>query len=244
MRFNLFIMKTISKLATLFILLALVVVSSCVSIKGDMNVIKKERKITSAFTAVKVSTGIDVYLTQSTNTSVVVEADENLHEILKTKVEDGILKIYFSEHVGERAKSIVYVSMSEISALKTSSGAYIESQTNLDVDTLEISTSSGSTIVIDVTAKQIDCDASSGGSITLNGKTNKLLAEASSGSKINANKLKAQDVKAEVSSGAEIEVYAEKSINAEASSGGSINCQGTPQKTNIKKSSGGDIDIQ
>ncbi len=98
-------MKTILKLSTLFILLALFVVSSCVTIKGDMHVVKKEREMTSAFTAIKVSTGIEVYLTQSTNTSVVIEADENLHEILETKVEDGLLKIYFSELVGKREKS-------------------------------------------------------------------------------------------------------------------------------------------
>ena len=53
-------------------------------IEGNRNVISKKRKVNDNFTKIKASTGLDVYITQGNKLSITVEADENLHEIIKT----------------------------------------------------------------------------------------------------------------------------------------------------------------
>ena len=53
------------------------------SINGTGNVISAERNISEAFTTVKTSHGLDVYLTQGDDISLTVEADENLQEIIQ-----------------------------------------------------------------------------------------------------------------------------------------------------------------
>ncbi len=59
-------------------------------VKGDGNVITQNRIISSDFTELKVSQGIEVSLTMSKETSLSLEADENLHDLIITEVEDGV----------------------------------------------------------------------------------------------------------------------------------------------------------
>ena len=56
---------------------------SCVfntGVKGNGNVTTTERTVTEDFTKIEVARGLDVYITQTDDTSISVEADENLQE--------------------------------------------------------------------------------------------------------------------------------------------------------------------
>ena len=63
------------------------------------NVVTTERSISSDFDQIKVSEGLDVYITQTNEVSVNVEADENLQDIILTEVENGILRIHTAENI-------------------------------------------------------------------------------------------------------------------------------------------------
>ena len=83
------------------------------TITGNHNVVRETRS-TNSFTGVKVSAGIDIYLTQGNKISVVVEADENLQQYILTEVRDGVLSIYSEYNIrGARSKK-VYVTVREI----------------------------------------------------------------------------------------------------------------------------------
>lgn len=72
-------------------------VSSCwflgPSVRGNGNVTKETREV-GEFDQIKVSRGMNVYISQGTPASVVVIADNNLHEIIQTEVRGGVLKVY------------------------------------------------------------------------------------------------------------------------------------------------------
>ena len=63
-------------------------------VRGNGEVVIEHRTINESFSAIKATEGLDVYLTQSDNESVSVEADGNLQELILSEVEDGVLKIY------------------------------------------------------------------------------------------------------------------------------------------------------
>lgn len=63
-------------------------------INGDKNVVKKNRTTNADFSKIKVSTGLDLEIFQGNENKIVLEADENLHDIIFTEVENGVLKIY------------------------------------------------------------------------------------------------------------------------------------------------------
>ena len=60
-------------------------------VDGNRNVVSADRSISSDFSTIKVSQGLDLYITQSNDVSLSVEADENLHELIMTEVENDIL---------------------------------------------------------------------------------------------------------------------------------------------------------
>ncbi len=228
------------------ILLAGLTISSCVFYgkKGNGKVTTEIRKVPETFTAIDVSQGINVQLKQGDYEPIHVELDENLQENLVTELEESVLHIYFDTNVGKRAASNVYLSMPNINAISTSSGADVESVNSLNIKDLEIDTSSGSEVIVRLQGENVTCNSSSGSDIKLSGKVIYLDVEASSGSDINATKLKAENVEAGVSSGADIDVFASQSLTASASSGGDITCHGNPVDKNISKSSGGNVTIR
>ena len=238
------LMKIISKLISLSLIVFFI--SSCIigGIDGNGNVIKQNIKINSDFTAINVSQGIDVFLTLSKNTDVEAEIDENLFEFLEIVIENNTLKISFSERIGKRTKTAIYVSMPSITALSTSSAAEITSTNQLKVEDIILKASSGSEIELNIIAKSISAEASSGSEIEIIGETDDLLAESSSGSDIEAKNLMAKNVIADASSGSDITVQAIEGIKAEASSGSDIDCEGNPTNKDISESSGGDVSVK
>lgn len=98
-------MKQIIIKITAFLFLA--TLSSCGidmlnRIEGNKNVISINRDISDDFTKVKVSAGIELIIDQGNEVSLTVEADENLHDIIITEVEDGKLKIYSEKIFGNQ----------------------------------------------------------------------------------------------------------------------------------------------
>ena len=69
--------------------------TSCIfsgpSLKGNGNVVEETRN-TSAFEQVKVSRGMNVYISQGKETRIIVKADQNLLDAIETRVEDNTLK--------------------------------------------------------------------------------------------------------------------------------------------------------
>ena len=200
------------------------------SINGTGNVISVERNITEDFTKIKTSRGLDVYLTQGDVVSLTVEADENLHDIIKTEVVNGTLKIYSDENIGRSESKKVRLTFKNISNIKSTSGSDVYSTNTINVDDLEINSTSGSDIDLSLNTETLTCKSTSGSQITLRGKTHSLNAKATSGSNIKAEDLQASSSHVSASSGAGITVNTKKELFAKASSGGDIKYYGNPEK--------------
>ena len=213
-------------------------------VKGNGNVETQERQINDNFNEIRVSRGLDVYLTQSDNVSIEVQADENLHDIIMTEVENNILRIYADENINYAASKKVMVSFKDINKISSSSGSDVYSTNTIITESLELSTSSGSDMELEVDTHVIECNSSSGSDLRLSGKTDMLYADASSGSDIKASNLKSNKCEARASSGADITVNTSKELYAKASSGGDIKYYGNPEKISKKDGTSGSIKKQ
>ena len=254
--------KTIIKVAAILFLTTL---TSCGvdmlnRIEGNNNVTSIKRDINADFTKVRVSTGLELFIQQGSEISLTVEADENLHDIIITEVVDGKLKIYTEKNIWKSTAKKVYLTVNTIEELTASSGSIVVSENVLKATNLDVSSSSGANLTIEVAAtnlisstssgssSQIEANttsvistSSSGSSLNLSGETTSHETSASSGSSITAYKLVSKDVIAKVSSGASTSVYASSSIDGKASSGGGISFEGSPKKVTKKTSSGGRV---
>ena len=208
-------------------------------VRGNGTVIRETRTATEDFTVISAAEGMDVFVTQGNDPEIIVEADENIQELIGTEIRDGELKIHAIENIG-RATRKIYVTVPEITGLHASSGADLESRGVLDVNRIRIDASSGADIHVELSADEVNASCSSGADIQLGGTTNRFNATASSGSDIKARNLKAAICEANASSGSDIEVSVSEALNADASSGADIRYDGNPQ-VNLHKSSSGSV---
>ncbi len=205
--------------------------------KGNGVVAEENREITEEFTVVSASEGVMVYVTQANDFNIRVEADENVIDLIRTDIKDGRLRIHTKKNIGNATKK-VYVSLPDITALKSSSGSHLTTENEIKSEKLNIDASSGSLFKAEITASRVDIDASSGANLNISGEVNSASIDGSSGANIKAVKLVSKTCNAEASSGANVSIHVSQSLTADASSGANISYAGDPDVQKKKSVSG------
>ncbi len=208
---------------------------------------KTETRNVSNYTAIKVSTGIGLYVKMGTSEEVKIIADNNEIDNIITEVKNGTLHIYSKKSTGwlnwnsfsKNRKA--YVTIKELNEIEASSGSDVKSENTLSGESLKVRASSGSDINIAVIYRNLSVDTSSGSDVKISGKVKSFEAKASSGSDINAHGLESKTCKVNVSSGSDAQVNVTDEIHANASSGSDVYYYGNPQIKNINESSGGNV---
>jgi hypothetical protein len=210
-------------------------------VDGSGNVVTVERDISSDFDQIKVSQGLDLYITQSNDVALRIEADENLHDLIMTDVENNILRIYSTENIRRASSRKVMLNINEISTIKATSGSDVFSTNTIETHALELVSTSGANMELDIKTQSLNCHSTSGSEIKISGTTDILIASATSGSEIEADKLKAKTSEVKATSGADISVNTSKELTARATSGGDIRYSGNPEKINKSDTSSGSV---
>jgi hypothetical protein len=217
--------------------------TSCIfspSIKGDGNVVEEIRN-TGDFDEIKVSRGMNVYISQGDQTKVTVKADGNLLDVIETETVGDVLEISCKANIKKATVKKIFVTTPNLVGVKASAGSNVFSETTINTKELEISASAGSNIKLKLNANSTDVSASAGSNISREGKVDRFYGKASSGSNIKAEKLSSKNSEAKTSSGANIWITFTKNLTGNASSGGNIFYYGNPEKININRSSGGNV---
>ncbi len=210
------------------------------TVYGNNHVVKKEREA-GRFTGLRVSSGIDVYLKQTGNESIEVEADENLHEYILTEIRDGVLHVYTETNIREAEMKRVYVTMKDISSLKTSSAGDIIGETPVKTDKLELSATSAGDIKLEIYVKEVEATISSSGDVTLTGEADILNANLSSAGDLNSFGLEVREADVSASSAGDADINVSERLRARSSSAGDINYRGNPKYLDAHSSSAGGV---
>jgi len=210
------------------------------TVYGDGDVVRKERKAED-FTGIKVSTGIDVYLSQGDNVSITVQADENLHEYISTEIRNDVLHVFTDANIRRAEMKRVYVTAKDIKYLSTSSAGDIIGETPVRTDDLILNVSSAGDIKLEVFADNVEVDISSSGDITLSGEADSLEGDLSSAGDLNAYNFIVRKAELTVTSAGDADIHVTERLNARASSAGDINYRGNPKYVDARSSSAGSI---
>lgn len=210
-------------------------------VSGNGNVRSETRNMNDSFNTIHVSRGLDVYLTQGDTESITVQADENLHNIITVEVDNNELKISTKENIAHSTAQKVLVTFKDISKITSTSGSDVYSTNVISTENLELKTTSGSDMELQVNTKSLECKSTSGSDLRLSGKTEILVAKATSGSDIKAGDLEAKTSDVMATSGADITVNTYYQLNAKASSGGDITYYGNPEKVQKSDNVSGNI---
>ncbi len=210
------------------------------SISGNGNVTRQSREVPE-FTGIKVSSGIDVYLTQGDVQSVEVEADENLHEWIRTEVSGGVLRIFSEKSIRSARNKDVHVTCKTLDLIDISSAGDVNSTNRFKTGDLKIDLSSAGDLEFEVDAGQIDLSMSSAGNADLKGTARGLKVDLSSAGDLDAYELQAQVADISVSSAGTAKVFVTEEASFRASSAGSIHYRGNPKIRSINTSSAGSV---
>lgn len=217
--------------------------SSCIfeGVKGDGNVVTNKRKISNDFVRIDASRGLDVYITKSKRTSLEVEADENLHELITTEVKNGTLYITATKNIWGGSTKKIHLAADFINEINVSSGAEVYSENTYSSDKLVINATSGAQARMELKVEDLLCESTSGAEMNLSGEVINFTVSSTSGSNINAYNLAVRSCDAHATSGSGIKLNVSDTFVGRATSGAIIKFKGYPKRVDKSNSSGGSV---
>ncbi|HET7178510.1 MAG TPA: head GIN domain-containing protein [Chryseosolibacter sp.] len=202
---------------------------------------QSETRSLQSFSGVKVAGGIDVFLKQGDKESAKVEVDGTDLSNVVTEVSGSYLKVHMKDVRVRSVKARVYVTYVKVDKLSASAAGSIFSEGTIQAKSMEISASSAGSIEVTIDAESAEVSSSSAGDVELRGTAKNFTADVSTAGEIDAYDLEAGQVQAEASTAGTLKVSVEKSLNAQASTGGNIRYRGNPEKSITNSSTGGSV---
>jgi hypothetical protein len=215
-------------------------------IKGNGKVVSIERA-TGDYESIAVSGWFDVELVEGVEGSISMSGEENLLKYIITEVKDGKLVIKPEKGVNLQPSSwksgtiSITIPVEEINAVSMSGSGDLVGKTILKGSDFKTSMSGSGDLSLHLEVKDLEVNVSGSGDMDLKGSTENLEVQISGSGDINAFGLIANNVSANVSGSANIEVTANASLKARVSGSGDISYRGNPGKIDSKTSGSGDI---
>jgi len=207
----------------------------------------KKRDISGNFTKISVSSGIELFLTQSNETSLAISVSDDKYEPrFKTEVIDGVLKLYYDNKGitwknDKHAKLKAYLSCNSLQGINGSAGAKLVIANEFSFSDLALSFSSGALMNGKLQARSVTASVSSGAEIIATGVATKLTVTATSGAAFKGYDLMTEYCTASANSGASVKIDVQKELTASANSGGDIRYKGNATITKVNVNSGGSV---
>lgn len=214
------------------------------SIFLSAGLLSQEERSLSPFEHVHVATGIKTTLVSGPEPRLILEVENANYEDVETSVSGGKLTIKFKsglKKLSKNKKAKVTLFYQDLDMIEVTSGGMIDAENTITSDEIDLHCSSGGMIKLELDGREVDVDLSSGALVTLSGEAKELEVEVSSGALLDAEGLKGMDVEVDVSSAGVVKVFATESLDAEASSAGSVQYKGNPVKVRSQTSSAGSI---
>jgi len=197
------------------------------------------RNITS-FSAIKVSGGIDVYLSQSDEEALAVSAsDENIRDNIKTQVKNGVLNIWYDGgkfRFNSDRKLRAYVSFKTLQSLEASVACDFIINGIFKAPTVRVKLSGACDIKGNINFDDLQLDISGASTVKVNGNVQNIKIDASGASDVKNYELVADNCVADISGASDVKITVNKSIAAKASGASSLFYKGNPERKDVSSS--------
>ncbi|MFL1896738.1 head GIN domain-containing protein [Aquimarina sp. 2-A2] len=210
-------------------------------VKGTGKVIQTERAISQPFNRIKASSGLDVILSKDIDDKIIIDANENLHDLIDIYVKDETLVIKSEENIYSADQKSVLISYETLEEIAVNSGASVTSTQVIEQPKMKLSATSGADIELEIKSESLTTSATSGAFIEISGMVNSHKVSATSGAVIKAQEVLSLVTEAKATSGASVKVHAKNEFNGRATSGASVRYFGAPEKVSEVDNSGGNV---
>jgi len=225
------------KLIIGFVLCAFISQSYAQVVINDRNAVARN---IGSFSGIKVSGGIDVYLSQGNEYALAVSASEDKYrDAIKTEVKNGILTIWFdggSLNFGGNRNLKAYISFKSLSSLDGSGACDINFTEKFTANSFRIKLSGACDVEGRIAVEDLDVDISGASTVKVSGSADNLKIRASGASDLKNFDLVANHCKADISGASDVRVTVNNSLSARASGASNFYYRGNPEKKDVSES--------
>lgn len=209
-------------------------------IRGDGNVVKQERTV-SSFSGIEVGGAFKVFLSQGDSETLFVEADENLLDVISTEVRGSKLKITTTEDIKDSKALNIYITFKMIDNLDISGACQLKGENKFKLEDLSLDCSGASDVSLKMSANDIELDCSGASQVELYGTGESFMLDLSGASGMDASDFEVKTCEADVSGASHGKIHVSSELSAEVSGAGSLKYSGDPIIKNHDVSGAGSL---
>ncbi|UFH35607.1 GIN domain-containing protein [Flavobacterium acetivorans] len=155
-------------------------------IKGSKTVTTEQRKIGN-FDTLEVEDNLEVYLEKSEETALKIEADDNLHDIIKIELRDNVLHLYTSKEATQYKKLIVKLSYTaDLNLVIANKKSQINAIQEINLEDITIKAFDNSRLFLNVNSTNFLLQADDDTKMEINLKSEKAKIELSKNANLKA----------------------------------------------------------
>lgn len=201
-----------------------------------------ERRELSSFDRVRSDADLELRITQADTPSVVISIDENLQELVKTRVSEGVLYIDTREDIGEVVSGPhVLIQVPELLAAKLAGSGRIATELDQPELPFDLFLTGSGVMAFSGRTAVVGAYLSGSGDMKLAGETSDFDAELSGSGSIRAKGLLAESGSLDLDGSGDISASISESVTVSLSGSGSIDLYGDPSIDAYDHSGSGDI---
>ncbi len=209
---------------------ALTVLPGCFDgfgLRGSGEVITVQRD-TRPFDKVTLNGKGELFITQDDETSLRIEAEDNIIEVMYTKFDDGELEIGFDERLGKTKPIRIFLSSPNYREIHVNGAGNIRGNTVIKGSKLDLSVSGAGEIEAEVDVKLLNCDISGAGDAELTGRAFEHDFSISGAGDLEAYGLITDKTKIDISGAGNAKVNVSDHLSVEISGAGGVYYKGNP----------------
>jgi hypothetical protein len=183
------------------------------------------RPVSKSFSSIKISGGIDLYLSQFDEESIAVSASKEEHRAsIITEVSNGVLNIYSNNQNwnGSNKKMKAYVSFKKLEKLQASGASDVQVAGAIEGSTLEMNFSGASDFKGAVKVTELKIVLSGASDAKISGDAMNVNISSSGASDVSGYDLNTETCTVRASGASDVHIKVNKELNAHASGASSI----------------------
>ena len=212
-------------------------------VEGSGNVTTQDRSVTG-FSAIHSHGFFDVYLSAGAAQAVRIEAEDNLHSYIETRMDGSELEIDTKEGYRLRPNKTVkiYITSPEFKRVRLSGSGDIISQNQITgTEKIELSVSGSGNIKVNLNSPSVDAEMSGSGDINLSGEAKKFEGSLSGSGNIRAMDLKTEETAIRISGSGNADVFASAKLDVRVTGSGDVRYRGGVQQVTSNITGSGSV---
>ena len=201
-----------------------------------------QRRSTTEFARVQSDADVDVTIVQGDEPSVIVSIDENLQELVTTRVEGDILRIDTREDIGDRVSGPhVLITVPALHAAKLSGSGSLRTELDQPGRPFDLFLEGSGVMSFKGTTAAVGAYLSGSGDIRLEGETSDVDIDLSGSGSVRGKSLLAESGRIELSGSGDVSATISHSVVVSLSGSGAIDLYGDASVDGYSNTGSGDI---